>query len=429
MTDSHHNLEILREVDPLLIRTDISNRVMMPMWQHVAKRYGEESARKMLEMVGVPAAYMEDPTRWVGLEYSRRMVEVMAREIHGLDHLPDIRHPMWEFYRESGQRSLSKEALGTVWYAMRLLGSPRMLYENIPSQARRMNLLTHFEVVEYGYGHAVIAAWPERGYDLASFCKSRRGYLEAVPTLWGYPPALVEHPECIHDPTNPSHQCLYRVTFREFGRLPRAMVQTLVMSAAVATGSGLVLGNVFDPWGAALGAFVTAGLAGWWFFMRQYFRERSDSRHIEAAIERFDRRHQEVLDSETLFRQLAGNVNELFWLAGAERERYDYLSPHFEPLFGFEPARLLEDPVLWEKAVHEEDRSARQAWILGGGLGETTYRIRRPGGEIRWLRERVFPVGVDDEPVSRIAGLCEDITEKIRAEERLQKQEEELRQA
>ncbi len=51
------------------------------------------------------------------------------------------------------------------------------------------------------------------------------------------------------------------------------------------------------------------------------------------------------------------------------------------------------------------------------------YRIRKPGGDVRWISGRTYPVRDESGKVSRITGIAEDITERKNAEERLQDSE------
>jgi two-component system, sensor histidine kinase and response regulator len=52
------------------------------------------------------------------------------------------------------------------------------------------------------------------------------------------------------------------------------------------------------------------------------------------------------------------------------------------------------------------------------------FRIVRPDGSDRWVRVRSFPLKDEGGQVLRVAGLCEDITERKRAEEALQQAKE-----
>jgi PAS domain S-box-containing protein len=64
-----------------------------------------------------------------------------------------------------------------------------------------------------------------------------------------------------------------------------------------------------------------------------------------------------------------------------------------------------------------------RAHFAQGMLHDNTYRIVRPDGSIRWIRDRGFPVRDEHGLVVRFAGIAGDITEQKRAEERLREYE------
>ena len=53
---------------------------------------------------------------------------------------------------------------------------------------------------------------------------------------------------------------------------------------------------------------------------------------------------------------------------------------------------------------------------------DVEYRIIRPDGGVRWIRDRAFPVRNNQGEVYRIAGIADDITERKRTREVLQTQ-------
>ncbi len=50
------------------------------------------------------------------------------------------------------------------------------------------------------------------------------------------------------------------------------------------------------------------------------------------------------------------------------------------------------------------------------GQSDTKYRIIRPDGSMRWIRDRAFPIKNELGEVVRIAGIAEDITEQQKIE-------------
>jgi len=124
-------------------------------------------------------------------------------------------------------------------------------------------------------------------------------------------------------------------------------------------------------------------------------------------------------ESEELFRQLAGNIPEFFWVreAGA-RDRFLYLSPAWSDITGW-PAPPDTQGML--DIVHPQDHRRVLMEAANAPLGgvDHEYRILRPDGELRWLRVRTFPIRDASGEVVRVAGVGEDISERKADQERL----------
>lgn len=143
--------------------------------------------------------------------------------------------------------------------------------------------------------------------------------------------------------------------------------------------------------------------------------------YIGVLIDVTERRRTEeaLRQSEERFRLIAENLHEVFWLTDPERHAMLYISPAYETIWGRPCADILARPSDWLRAVHPEDRervagaSRRQ---IQGDYHET-YRIVRPDGTIRWVRDRAFPIRDASGAVHRIVGTAEDITEHRLLEE------------
>jgi diguanylate cyclase (GGDEF)-like protein/PAS domain S-box-containing protein len=129
-----------------------------------------------------------------------------------------------------------------------------------------------------------------------------------------------------------------------------------------------------------------------------------------------------LLASELQFRQLAENIREVFWLTDSAKTRQLYVSPAYEEIWGRSCQSLYASPLDWIDAIHPEDRErVRRADQTQQAHEEYVeeYRIIRPDGTIRWIRNRAFPIFRKEGEVYRIAGLAEDITERKEAEQRI----------
>ena len=129
---------------------------------------------------------------------------------------------------------------------------------------------------------------------------------------------------------------------------------------------------------------------------------------------------QSLRETETRFRQLAENINAVFWLCLPDMSRIDYVSPAFEKIWGRTCGSLYKDPRSWLDSIHVEDRE-RVVLAMGHHSPtvqfDETFRIVRGDGSIRWIRDQAFPVTSTDGKLVRIAGIAEDITEMIQADD------------
>jgi PAS domain S-box-containing protein len=148
---------------------------------------------------------------------------------------------------------------------------------------------------------------------------------------------------------------------------------------------------------------------------------------IEVARANEAKRNAERLrESELRFRQLAENIDEVFWLTEPAKDKILYVSPAYAEIWGQSCESLYASPMDWITAIHPEDRervlqSARTKQARGEFLEE--YRIVRPDGAIRWIRDRAFPVFRKGHEVHRIAGVAQDITERKRMEDAMRASE------
>ncbi len=125
-------------------------------------------------------------------------------------------------------------------------------------------------------------------------------------------------------------------------------------------------------------------------------------------------------ESEGRFRQLAENINQVFWMTDAKREKLLYISPAFERIWGASAESLTGPQSLFD-AVHGDDKERVLSAVKNMLLGQydETYRIIRRDGETRWIRDRAFPVRNEKGEIIRIAGIAEDITASKSVEEQL----------
>jgi PAS domain S-box-containing protein len=131
---------------------------------------------------------------------------------------------------------------------------------------------------------------------------------------------------------------------------------------------------------------------------------------------------------EQLFRTFVEGIDHVVWIEDPETRRIVYVSPAYERIWGRPCSQVYENPKVWLEGVHPDDRDrVAAAWASQYVVGKCTeeYRVVRPDGSVRWVRDHVTPVRAPTGRITRMLGLVEDVTDR-RAEERSIRDEETL---
>ncbi|HVM47588.1 MAG TPA: PAS domain S-box protein [Candidatus Acidoferrum sp.] len=146
---------------------------------------------------------------------------------------------------------------------------------------------------------------------------------------------------------------------------------------------------------------------------------------LEDEIEEHKATARLLNEALELFKQLAENIADVFWVTDPAKQHMEYVSPAFEGVWGEACQTLYASPVAWLEGVHPEDRArvkeAASTRQLTGAYDEE-YRVVRPDGSLRWVRDRAFPVTNKAGVVYRIVGIAADVTERKRDEHLVQMQ-------
>ena len=115
--------------------------------------------------------------------------------------------------------------------------------------------------------------------------------------------------------------------------------------------------------------------------------------------------------SERRFRQMAESVHEVFWVYDRDRAGFEYVSPRAVEIVGWGAEELLANPKLFRESVYPADQPLldRLDRTRSQGPKDEVYRVRGPAGEVRWIRDRSFPVGR-----KLLVGAVEDVTQSRR---------------
>jgi PAS domain S-box-containing protein len=115
------------------------------------------------------------------------------------------------------------------------------------------------------------------------------------------------------------------------------------------------------------------------------------------TLQKIERRQAQAAlqESETQLRQLAETISSVFWLFDLHTSQLLYISPAYETIWGRSCDDLYSNFDLWIESIHPDDRPqvrTAPARCLAQGSCEEEYRVVRPDGSIRWVRDRGFLV-------------------------------------
>jgi PAS domain S-box-containing protein len=129
-----------------------------------------------------------------------------------------------------------------------------------------------------------------------------------------------------------------------------------------------------------------------------------------------------LFEAEERFRNLATNIQEAFWVSDPRTSTLLYINPAFERIWGLTRAALYKNARLWLEAIVPEDRKrvgSSYAEHAARGTYDETYRITRPDGAVRWIRDRGWPVHDENDQFEYVVGIAEDITQMRQAQDAL----------
>ena len=173
--------------------------------------------------------------------------------------------------------------------------------------------------------------------------------------------------------------------------------------------TSVVAGN--DP---QLAEILAAQLASHYENLTLFDRIKRHAGLLEVEIEQRRDAMERMRESELRFRQLAENINEVFFLLDTKTGATLYISPAYSRIWQRSVDSMYANPNVWMDAVHPEDKAATaDVYARTSSLGSFghEFRILRPDGTLRWIKARGFPIHDPSGTVYRVAGIAEDVSE------------------
>ena len=123
------------------------------------------------------------------------------------------------------------------------------------------------------------------------------------------------------------------------------------------------------------------------------------------------------------FRDLVQSLDAVVWEADPMMERFTFVSRQAEKIFGVPATRWQEEPGLWARLVHPDDRervvAAYQAYVRGAAGNEFAYRVRTPDGRVVHVSDIVHIIPDETGRPRQLRGVTVDTTAHRTLEDQL----------
>jgi PAS domain S-box-containing protein len=141
------------------------------------------------------------------------------------------------------------------------------------------------------------------------------------------------------------------------------------------------------------------------------------------------RSEEELRLSQARLQSILNSLQDIVWSADFRTHQLLYINPVATQIYERPLSDFFNHPNLWLEVIYPEDRERVEAYfhqVFNAQLMELEYRILRPSGEIRWIRDRSWIVYDSAGQPIRKDGLATDITENKRIEEALRLTQQKL---
>ena len=124
-----------------------------------------------------------------------------------------------------------------------------------------------------------------------------------------------------------------------------------------------------------------------------------------------------ISDLGKYFHKLAEISQDVFWISDIDYKTSFYISPAFTKIWGRSKEELYSNINCWVDSIHPDDREKYDQFVAKIQLSQQEsesysmdYRILRPDGDIRFIREASFPLYDVNHEFIGFAGIAKDVT-------------------
>lgn len=151
---------------------------------------------------------------------------------------------------------------------------------------------------------------------------------------------------------------------------------------------------------------------------------------LRAANEELNRHAVALRKTEERFRQMADNVQEIFWILDSEAKAVTYVSPAFEQICELPLPSLYANPTSYPELIHPQDRQRVLAALQNlqtTNHFDEEFRVVCPNGTTKWIRSIGSTAKDQAGAVQTLVGTAQEITARKQMEAVLRESEDRYR--
>jgi PAS domain S-box-containing protein len=151
---------------------------------------------------------------------------------------------------------------------------------------------------------------------------------------------------------------------------------------------------------------------------------------LRTANRELNRQAGTLMMSEERFRQMADNIQEIFWILDSQTKEVTYVSPAFEQICELPLDALHSNPTSYRELIHPDDRQrvlAELENLRSTNRFDEEFRLVCPTGKLKWIRAIGFTAKDSAGNVKTLVGTAQEITARKEMEVVLRESEDRYR--
>ena len=164
-----------------------NSRIIHSYVQLVKKRYPDVNVKTLLKEAGMKPHEVDDQGHW----FTQHQIDLFYEKLVALTGNENIA-------REAGRFSASPETIGVMRQYILGMATPAKAYQFIEKASTGFTRSSRFESKMMAPDTVQITVTPYAGTNEKPFqCENRKGFFEAVTTIFNHKQPRIDHPECI----------------------------------------------------------------------------------------------------------------------------------------------------------------------------------------------------------------------------------------